>query len=290
MERRFSQRRGLKAVKVEIQTEAMDQDLRNGLWNALHIHCFKRLGYIRSYEFDEYSDGLATALWEDFFKLAFDTFPVSGSQFVGEVKDRYDSFEWFEVYDLIEFVSSFLSELEDDEDYSVSDFDEECNRVLEREISGYRLINSQISPNTSTEGNSSIEDAIKDSPDPVSQHLARALELFSDRESPDYRNSIKESISAIETLCRQITGKPRVSLGEALSEIERNKIIEFHPAFREACNKLYGWTNDEDGVRHSLMDESDLSQEDTLFVLVACSSFANYLIVKADKAGIELGQ
>ena len=38
------------------------------------------------------------------------------------------------------------------------------------------------------------------------------------------------------------------------------------------------------------MDEPNLDQEDAIFMLVSCSAFTNYLIVKADKAGIELRQ
>ena len=39
-----------------------------------------------------------------------------------------------------------------------------------------------------------------------------------------------------------------------------------------------------------MMDETNLSQEDARFMLVSCSAFTNYLIVKADKAGIDLRQ
>jgi hypothetical protein len=39
---------------------------------------------------------------------------------------------------------------------------------------------------------------------------------MTDREQPDYRNSIKESISAIESLCRKITGNDKGTLGLVL--------------------------------------------------------------------------
>lgn len=38
-------------------------------------------------------------------------------------------------------------------------------------------------------------------------HLNKALELYAQRPIEDYRNSIKESISAIEVYCREITGE-----------------------------------------------------------------------------------
>jgi hypothetical protein len=54
-----------------------------------------------------------------------------------------------------------------------------------------------------------------------------------------------------------------------------------HPAFREALSKMYGYTSDADGIRHSLMEESRLDGDDARFMLVTCSAFVNYLKAKA---------
>jgi hypothetical protein len=77
-------------------------------------------------------------------------------------------------------------------------------------------------------------------------------------------------------------------LGDALSEIVKSKAVELHPALKESFNKLYGYTSDADGIRHAMLEESSLSSEDAKYMLVACSGFINYLIVKAQKAGIQL--
>lgn len=47
-------------------------------------------------------------------------------------------------------------------------------------------------------------------------HLTKALSLLSDRNKPDYRNSIKESISAVEATCKSLTGIS--TLDKALSK------------------------------------------------------------------------
>jgi hypothetical protein len=39
-----------------------------------------------------------------------------------------------------------------------------------------------------------------------------------------------------------------------------------------------------------MIGESDLDIEDAQFMLIACSAFINYLVAKADKAGIKLTQ
>ncbi len=43
-----------------------------------------------------------------------------------------------------------------------------------------------------------VEEALECRYTPVKRHLSNALELLSDRENPDYQNSIKESITAVE--------------------------------------------------------------------------------------------
>ena len=38
----FSQRKGLKPIKSIVQKDSMDDDLKNGLWNVLHIFYLKQ--------------------------------------------------------------------------------------------------------------------------------------------------------------------------------------------------------------------------------------------------------
>ena len=64
--------------------------------------------------------------------------------------------------------------------------------------------------------------------------------------------------------------------------------IKLHGALTSAFTKLSGYTSDESGIRHALLDEPDISYEDAKFMLVACSAFINYLMVKASKAGIAI--
>jgi hypothetical protein len=101
------------------------------------------------------------------------------------------------------------------------------------------------------------------------------LELLSNRKNPDYRNSIKESISAVESMAKTITQKPKADLEEALRILERSGKI--HGALKAGFSKLYGYTSDEGGIRHAMMEEPDLSSSDAQFFLVSCSAFTNYL-------------
>jgi hypothetical protein len=120
----------------------------------------------------------------------------------------------------------------------------------------------------------------------VAQHLNTSLKLLGDRKTPDYRNSIKESISGVEAMCALITGQARSDLGAALKALEKGAGL--HGALRSAFNSLYGFTSDSSGIRHALLEEPNLTFDDAKFMLVACSAFINYLKAMASTARIKL--
>lgn len=281
----FSQQYGYKPVKTVVQVDGIDQDLRNGLWNALDTHYWWQAER-RSHTIEGISGlyRLGLTLWQDYFKKPLDTMPSETQAFKQEIRAYYFNCQWFEVYDFIQFVAKHYFD-----DTVNAEFVNYCNDVLKREISGYRFIGTTITPITREEEIAEIEEVLRstDFLEPVIVHLNSALDLFSDRESPDYRNSIKESISAVEAMCRLIAGS-NATLGKALGEIQRQGTIDLHSALKEAFNKLYGYTSDKDGIRHSLLEQPNLDFEDAKFMLVSCSAFINYLKVKSDKAGIKL--
>lgn len=276
----FSERYGYKRVRDALQIESMDEALRNGLWNALYTCClsdWESRGYLvqEDYLFVE-------TLWLDYYKEPVDERPDHSSNIIPLLKHRFGKFEWNEVYDFLEFFVGFYPF----DSHQLERFTRLCNGTLQREMSAYRFISGQITHITSEEEIDAIEVATSSkSPSPVKAHLQRALELMSDRKTPDYRNSIKESISAVESLASTIMGQP-TTLGHAIKKLE-NK-IEIHTALKESFSKLYGYTSDADGIRHAMMEESDLSFEDAKFMLVSCSAFVNYLIEKSAKAGLNL--
>ena len=150
------------------------------------------------------------------------------------------------------------------------------NQVLEKESAGYRFVGGEITAISDKQEIESIETALADNAFPgVQGHLRRALELFSDRKNHDYRNSIKESISAVESLAKSITSNENASLGDALAEIERSG--EIHGALKKGFSSLYGYTRYADGIRPSMIDDPNLTAGDAIYFLVSCSAFINYL-------------
>jgi len=87
--------------------------------------------------------------------------------------------------------------------------------------------------------------AVPDSLKPVREHLKQSLTLLADKTNPDYRNSIKESISSVESLSKIIAKLPKATLSPALAAIEKK--ITLHPSLKEAFQKRYGYTSDAQG-------------------------------------------
>lgn len=275
---RFSQRNGYTNLKNIIQIESIDTELKNAIWDGLNLYYFDELK----------SDtlrikNLIMNLWNKFFKIPIDTIPGYYTQIYSFLRNKYfNEFKWYEIYDLIEFIPiyyqdskySYNSEVVNDE------FREYINSVLERENSAYRFVADKIIAITSDIEIKSIEETLNiDSKyQTVKTHIMTALRHLSDKQNPDFRNSVKESISAVEAVCKIVIGNNKGTLGKALNEIEKKHPL--HPSFKDALLKLYGFTSDSDGIRHSLMDESKLEYADALFMLINCSAFINYIIYK----------
>lgn len=275
----FSERYRYKSVRDSLQFESMDEELKNVLWNFL---CKLDLDY--GHNIGSYPENLEffyKDLWSNFWKMPLDDLYTGLTSPYAELRKFFFNCEWYEIYDLLEF---FLNHIPHYFYCNQEGFIKSANEVLEAEKSGYRFIGFKITPLHSEKEINAIEKAIENSPDPVQTHLEEALKLLSDKKSPNYRNSIKESISAVESICKLISNDSKSTLGKCLTKIENQ--IKMHSSLKEAFKKLYGYTSDSDGIRHALLDESKLDLEDAMFMLVSCSTFINYLLTKAEKADI----
>lgn len=186
--------------------------------------------------------------------------------------------KWYDKLNLIEFSIRFLKKWNSKDilfQTIVDNFKKSLNQAFERLNLAYRLVNEDIIEITSAEEITSIEDALKVSSS-SNGHLSEALKLLAQKPNPDYRNSIKESISSVEAECRYLTGE--TTLGKALKKLE-DRGVSIPDSLRTAFEKLYVYTNDEKtGIRHALMNDSYApGYDEAKFMLVACSAFVNYL-------------
>lgn len=263
---RFSERMGIKPLPEALKPDAMPDGLRSSLWNAF-------LDWVPHH----FEAEVLSMLWRSFWKRPVDTIPVSDT-YTGvsyhkawqQVRDYFFATDWHGVYDFLDFLIGSRR-------YQGEELGRSVDRVLAWELAAYRVVNQQIVPVTSQQEVQALEEALSDKGKfaPVSEHLATALAHLSNRQSPDYRNSIKESISAVESMAKIVSGKDKAELGDALATLE--KAGKLHSALRKGYTALYGYTSDANGIRHALMDEQNLTAEDAKYFLLACTAFVNYL-------------
>ena len=190
----------------------------------------------------------------------------------------YGREEWYVIFDFIERYLKIC------DDATFDKMQAEFNAILEDEVSAYRILDGLVVPITNKSEMGSISDAMNTPFEACSIHIAKALELFANREKPDYENSIKESISAVESICSEITGieGAQATLGKTIKKL-KDAGMHIHQAMENAFTSLYGYTSDEGGIRHGSMDFVEAPSEDAKFMLITCSAFVNYLVEKWSK-------
>lgn len=267
----FSQRRGITPVRETLQVESISNRVRNKVWNTL-LDCFwKPIERNSTWTARSgYRETIIVPLWDGYFGLPIDTLPGSTDNFTKFIRDHWMECKYYECFDFLEYCAGLRKDFG-------PQFSSLINKIFEEELVGYRLVNGEIVDIIQPFEIDAIESAIdlRGSFSHSSIHIASALGLYSNRENPDYRNSIKESISAVESACCVVTSNQKATLGDALRVLESNH--QLHGALRDGFSRLYGYTSDADGIRHALTEESNLRSEDAKFMLVACSAFVNYL-------------
>jgi hypothetical protein len=277
---RFSERHGYRPIRAALQAESADIELRNSIWSLLYDEIFWPMDANdwNNYSYNPQYAGMAKLFWVHLYKQPLDIFPPKAHSFIQFVRARLLEGPWYELYDLIQF---YLEHDHSQPQLDGTTFQQRCNFILEREMSAWRVVGEEVARLTSEEEIAAVE-AVEQLDGPfagVSQHMRNAVRLLSDRHSPDYPNSMKEAISAVEGACQVITGEPRATLGAALRKLEGKGVL-MHPAAQAALGNLYGYTNDADGIRHAEIDSSTVDFEDAKFMLVACSAFVNLLIAR----------
>lgn len=282
--KRFSERIGVTKRSPSLQMDGMSDELRNSLWNVL-----LKL-------FDSPEDGdwwhVAELIATDFLKTPTDELSPYRRDRRRWVKQQFSGLLWYQVYDLIEFIAKRYQYLREKIEVVVygdlPDVFRIFNKILERELSGYRFAGGELVPISSSTEVAEVNEAVASSRQlglaGAHKHLRTALSCFGKRPDPDYRNAIKEAISAVESVCSQIEGSKPTGLAGALKKLASR--LRIHPALHLAFVKMYGYTSDEDGIRHAILEDADVGFDEAKFMIVSCSAFVNYLIAKSSAADL----
>ena len=183
------------------------------------------------------------------------------------------------VYD---FSFNNLLDFLEDLSYLDNEFPSDIARIFENHLAAYRLDASKTPPQFIPRSNPEEGEATRQAISTIeendfsgaSTHLREAAKCIN---AGHFAQSVAHSIHAVESVARIIAPKNTNTLKPALATLEKAGL---HPALKEAFNKLYGYTSDEQGIRHALLDKdsADVNVDEAQFMFGACASFAAYLI------------
>ena len=287
--RTFSQRSGYEPVPAPMRLEEVSRDLRRDVWNAIRellIEVSKQRS--RRYYFSGNSRLFVQRILGAYRRVPEDEVESPGehSGFVSEWSNDVAS-EFKKIvleskfHQLLDFVELVVGDRDVDDGFGVG-----IASLFDRHAAAYWLDVSEQPYRFFPRSNRAQGDAARNSIKMMRRagmggaeaHLRQAAEHINSRR---YAESVKDSILAVESVARVIDPKAEKTLGPALKSLEKSGVIR-HAALKEAFLRLYGYTNDEQGIRHALVDKSSPSVgvDEAMFMFGACASFAAYLTNK----------
>jgi AbiJ N-terminal domain 4 len=274
----FEQAQGLAPLPRQLALGEISQEFRAILWSRLNKifeehseRTFHGVGYFRK----PWSTILNDLRVYRYHRL--DPFPENRRDAIAEVSEVIAQGTWSDVLGWLEFVLKHPA--------CPSQFVQEVDAIMAYCHLAYRVFDRVvICPVGSGPERETIARAFADLHSAefhgARDHLSKAA---SELTAGNFAGSIRESINAVESVARTL--EPDGKLSKALEKLERSAKI--HPAMKAGFDKLYGYTSDEQGIRHAHLNEPSAKPDETdaLFMIGACAAFVSYLINKARAAG-----
>lgn len=262
----FSERIGINQVRDSLQIDEMDEALRTSMYNVVYLALDPDEHY-------EYAKSICETAWmivlhEPINKFGY--YPVDFLRYIGRY---FQSCDWNEVYDLMEFLAKELPEC-----YR-NDFIDNLNIFLKNDGSGYRFADGMLVAITDDVELAELERSLRIE-EPYSgsrMHMRAAVEALSARPDQDLRNAVTEAISAVESAAKVAVNDENATLGKALGMLGEER--KLHPALVEGWKKIYGFASDEGGLRHgATTDHVNLDFALAKYLVVSCAAFVNYFV------------
>ncbi len=281
----FSQRYGYEQLPQPMKLEEISPDLRREIWDLIYW----------IFEKNKWSTDWGTAFKREFSELIrvasgrFEKRPISEIDIkYNDIKNKFKHIimrgEFNRLLDFLEILVDvpLSSELPEE----IKDLFKKHSAAYWLDLSckpyGFVPCSSEEQKNATQHALETIQQAGMDG---ARSHLNQAVRALNERRYPD---SVRESIHAVESVARKIdpqSRKSRNSLGRALKPLKNAGVLK-HPALIKAFEMLYGYTSNEEGIRHSLVfkETADVGEEEAIFMFGACASFAAYLTQKSRQA------
>ena len=267
---RFSDRIGITKPPL-LDLQEMTSELKVALWNAWHPPMFSNAW-----------QGRCASLWNS-LHWPVDYIPYHDYDAKKKLRTWFfdDARDWHEIYDVSELCGQILAA---NNLFRVQLWTQ-LNDVLEVEGSPYRFLDGQLTPVADPVEYAALAEAATGPRGfaGAAAHIKAAAQMLGARPEPDFRNCIKEAISAVESALKIITGRDHADLADALRDFQQAHPI--HGALFQGLDSLYGYTSNEHGLRHALLDgHARVGFNEAKFMLVACAAFVSFLVGKASEA------
>lgn len=269
----FEQREGLSALPSQLQRGEISRELRAKLWACVYDAIRPSLSHIYQGHGQWYE--ILRDVHVERAHRRVDQFRASQS--IEQLGATFDSGSYDKVYGWLDFVIQHSR--------CPGDLAKRINVILVNGRSAYRIIGGVIAPLGSEQDAANFERSLQDTSvttfSGAHSHLRQAASKLT---NGSFADSVRESISAVESVARVL--EPSGEFSKALQQLE-NKIA-IHPALKKGFSAIYGYTSDQQGIRHALLDSAEavVDETDAIFFLGACASFVSYLIGKSRAAGL----
>lgn len=280
----FSQRAGLEPLPDALKLEELSDQARALLWKFI---------YEDLQRVERRSSGYSgpSQLGEPWRSILYDwhvrrehrpadEFYVTHHDNIEHVKSIINTKPFNVVFDFLEFVMRHRSCLR-----NIKPFVRYC---FEQSLVAYTVVDDgpTIMPAATPEEGAAIQTALHVAADAgldgARAHLMKSGEELNEG---NFADSVRESIHAVESVAKKLSKKADTALSPALGAL--SKKVPIHADLMTGFKKIYGYTSDEKGVRHALLEgKANVDREDAVFMLGACASFVTYLIGKARGSGL----
>lgn len=278
----FSQREGLTPLPSQLQLGEISPELRSLLWASVYASLQRASRRVEGSAYSVYAgpwDKILEAWHVLVLHRPADEFSRQVRHLKEPLKNLFFQSEYSTVFDFLEFVMRHGS--------APHGFAANIGGVLAHARAAYIVVDDRtIFPTASSEEGVVIAQAFEAlSASPFAGAKSHLVAAGAQLNQGAYAASIRESISAVESMSRALV-PGATALGTALAELEKQG--QLHPALKRGFGALYGFTCEEQGIRHPLLEkgEAQVDREDAVFMIGACAAFLSYLANKGRRAGL----
>lgn len=276
----FEQAEGAASLPVQLKPKELSKELRALLWHVVY-ESFKIARLESDYRADFFNEP-----WKSIFRAIHifrehrmaDEFSHEFDPLVAKTKDIFVKGSYIHVLGWIQWVLRFR--------ICPAPLSESIEWALKTGRAGYRIVDGNtIVPVGSDQEMHAIQKAFADLAATefhgARAHLRNAAEALTAGRAAD---SIRESIHAVESVAEVL--EPSGQFSTAVAKLETK--VKIHGALKRGFTALYGYTSDQEGIRHPLLDDgtAQVDETDALFMIGACAAFVSYMINKARGAGL----